>query len=124
MNPRVPRTRCSDTKTEAAFFSWIRSALRKLSIRWKPRNDARIRARRPYKGRNKRLRWEYQCAQCLKWFPDKEVQVDHIIECGTLKKWEDLPGFASRLFCEIGGFQVLCKKRCHQSKTNVKHEKE
>ena len=39
--PRVPRTRNNETMTEAAFWSWIRSALRQKSRWWKPIAEAK-----------------------------------------------------------------------------------
>jgi len=47
----------------------------------------------------------------------KEIQVDHVEPCGSLKTFEDLPGFVRRLFCEADGLQVLCKANCHRRKT-------
>lgn len=114
--PRVPRTRNNETMTEAAFWSWIRSALRQKSRWWKPISQAKILARRAYKGPNKRRKWEYKCAECLQYFPDKEINVDHITPAGTLKHYNDLPGFVERLFCEVDGLQVMCTK-CHDKKT-------
>jgi len=52
---------------------------------------------------------------------DKEVQVDHIIPAGTLRKYDDLPQFVKNMFCEADGLQVLCKP-CHQLKTNAERE--
>jgi hypothetical protein len=51
----------------------------------------------------------------------KETQVDHIVECGSLRRFEDLPGFTERLFCEKEGLQILCR-RCHGEKR--KHKKD
>ena len=83
--------------TEAAFFGWIRSLLRMRYMRgWK---------------------WEYQCADCKDWFLRKEVDIDHIVPCGTLKSFKDLSLFCERLFVEKEGLQVLCKV-CHKKKTH------
>ena len=73
-------------------------------------------ARRPYVGDNKRQKWEYACWICGGYFKGTEVQVDHIIPCGTLRVWDDLVGFVQRLFCEIEGFRVLCHG-CHKTVT-------
>lgn len=113
---RVPRTRNANTMTEAQFWYMIRSALREKSRWWKPVGIARVKARRQYRGTNKKQRYEYQCRKCRKWFSDKEVQVDHIEAVGKLTGYEDLPGFVERLFCEDEGLQVLCSK-CHDEKT-------
>jgi 5-methylcytosine-specific restriction endonuclease McrA len=58
---------------------------------------------------------------CLKWFPDKEVNVDHKIPVGALNCSADLAGFVERLFCEEQNLQCLCSN-CHDIKT--KKEKE
>ncbi len=104
-----PKTRNSGKMTEAAYFGWIRSQLRRTSMKWGPIAEAKRRARRPYTGPNKRQKWEYQCAICKKWFKGTEIHVDHIIPCGTLTKYEDLPRFVERMLCEVDGLQVLCK---------------
>jgi 5-methylcytosine-specific restriction endonuclease McrA len=100
--------------SRARFFSFIRSALRLASRKWPPRIEAKVRARRKIQspGRSKNQKWEFCCASCGEWFPDKEVEVDHIAPAGSLKCYDDLPGFVSRLFCEASGMRVLCRD-CH-----------
>lgn len=115
---RVERTRNAGTLTESAFWSMIRSALRQKSRWWIPISKTKLKARRAYKGPNKIQKWEYQCAHCELWWKDKEVAVDHIVEAGELRSGKDLEGFIERLFCEEGGFQVLCKT-CHHIKTQI-----
>jgi 5-methylcytosine-specific restriction endonuclease McrA len=114
------KTRNAGTLTEAAFWSFIRSALRQKSRWWKPIAQAKAKAKRAYKGPLKRQKFEYQCAECLQWFPDKKINVDHKIPAGTLRCANDLPGFIERLFCEVDNLQVLCSQ-CHNKKTQ--HEK-
>lgn len=116
--PRVikPKTRNAGTMTEAAFWSYIRSTLRNKSRFWKPINLAKLKARRKYSGPNKRQKFEYQCNCCKKWFPEKDINVDHIIPAGSLNCANDLPAFVERLFCEVQGLQVLCSE-CHNIKT-------
>ena len=119
--PRVVKTRNAGTMTESAFWSFIRSALRQKSRWWKPITQCKHKARRAYKGPNKRQKFEYQCKQCQQWFAEKNVNVDHITPAGTLRTAADLPEFVERLFCEIDGLQVLCST-CHDKKT--KQEKQ
>lgn len=115
---RVPRTRAGGEWTEAAFWAFIRSGLRGMSRRWPPLvRLAMKRQRRPNQSSNRRMKWEFQCQDCQRWFPGKLVEVDHIEPCGSLKSFEDLPGFAARLFCEVDGLQVLCNE-CHGAKTS------
>jgi 5-methylcytosine-specific restriction endonuclease McrA len=119
---RIPKTRNSGTMTESAFWSFIRSALRQKSRWWKPITECKMKARRPYKGPNKRQKFEYLCNSCKTWFPEKQINVDHIIGAGSLNCGQDLPGFVDRLFCEQDNLQVLCTK-CHDHKTKLEKQK-
>lgn len=122
MAKRVPRTRNGGTWTESQYWSAIRSALRAKFKWWKPMRAAKDKARRPYKGKNKRQKWEYQCASCKKWYTSKDTQIDHIIPCGSLKCYEDIVPFIQRMTVEDeDAFQVLCKP-CHQKKTTREKE--
>jgi len=85
-----------------------------------PKIEAKKSFRRPYHGKN-RLKWEYQCSNCKRWFPDKETQMDHIKPVGKLTCAEDLPIFVERLFCEAEGWRCLCKG-CHQVITNFERK--
>lgn len=120
--PRVVRTRNAGTMTESGFWSFIRSALRQKSRFWKPILQAKLAARRVYKGPNKRQKFEYQCNECKNWFPEKHINVDHINPAGSLSCSADLPGFVDRLFCEQDNLQVLCEK-CHDKKTKAEKTK-
>ena len=121
MGKKVIKTRNAGTMSESAFWAFIRSALRQKSRWWKPVTQCKLNAKRPYKGSNKRQKFEYQCNKCKKWFPDKQINVDHVLPAGELNKADDLPGFVERLFVEQSGLQVLCVN-CHDIKT--KQEKE
>ena len=123
-NKRVltPKTRNAGTLTESAFWSFIRSALRQKSRFWKPITQCKMKARRTYKGPLKRQKFEYQCKECSNWFPDKKINVDHIIPAGTFRCANDLPGFVERLFCEVDNLQVLCET-CHNKKTQDEKSK-
>lgn len=119
---RVPKTRNNGTMTESAFWGMIRATLRQKSRWWKPISQCRLNARRPYKGSNKRQKWEYQCNECKKWWDAKKTNVDHMIPVGTFTCAEDLPGFVERLFCEVEHLQLLCTV-CHDRKTLIDNKK-
>ena len=120
--PRVVKTRNAATMTESQFWSFIRSALRQKSRWWKPILQCKHKARRTYKGPNKRQKFEYQCAFCENWFPEKHINVDHVRPAGSLNSAIDLPGFVERLFCEQDNLQVLCSN-CHDEKTKLEKPK-
>jgi len=118
--PRVKtaKVRNAGTMTESQFWSFIRSGLRQKSRWWKPITECKMKARRAYKGPNKRQKFEYQCALCQNWFAEKNINVDHISPAGSLNSAQDLPGFVERLFCEQDNLQVLCTA-CHDVKTKL-----
>lgn len=115
---KTVKPRNAGTMTESAFWSFIRSGLRQKSRWWKPITECKLKAKRAYKGTNKRQKFEYQCNQCKNWFPEKQINVDHIEPAGSLNCAADLPGFVERLFCEQDNLQVLCTS-CHDVKTKL-----
>jgi len=117
MTRRVERTRNLKTETESEHMGKIRSALRRLSRFWKPATASLALVHRPYSGDNKRLKHEYLCNNCNSWYQRKLVEINHIVPCGALRSYEDVPGFLERLFCEdVKGYTVLCKE-CHKKET-------
>lgn len=110
-------SRNAGTMTEAQYFQKIRSALRNAFKYWKPMSICLENASRPYKGKNKLQKKEYQCNECKNWFKRTLVQTDHVVECGSLNTLDDIKGFIERLTIEdINGYQILCKP-CHKVKT-------
>lgn len=112
---RVPRTRAGGTWTEAAYWAFLRSGLRRMSVRWPARTQCLHAARRPYCGPDKRRKWEYECAACGEWCHSKDIEVDHVEPCGSLRDWDEFQEFARRLFCEADKLRVLCKS-CHAAR--------
>jgi hypothetical protein len=115
---RVARTRNGGTMTESQYFSRIRAILRNGFRYYKPMMMALELASRPSQSSNKKIKKEYQCADCKKWFKRADVQVDHIEECGSLNSYEDIVPFIKRLTREDPqAYQILCK-RDHKKKTD------
>ena len=113
----APKVRCAETMTESQYFSKIRSALRNAFRYWKPMQLALEKASRPSQSKNKRLKKEFQCNKCKGWFKRDDVQIDHIVECGSLNSYEDIAIFVEKLTKEdISSYQVLCKPH-HKEKT-------
>lgn len=119
--------------TEAAFFGKLRSMLRKEWRHSQMYRDALKRAKVPFKGEGRR-KFSIKCEQCgneyaigeriiigkTKQGKDKDslaYQIDHKMDAGSLKTFDDLSGFAERLFCGIDGLQILCYW-CHKEKTH------
>lgn len=108
---RVPRTRNGGTETQAMHIGKIRSALRNISRFWKPIQAARKR-NKVGTGRNAK----YYCDGCGGLF--LSVEVNHKTPAGSLRTYDDLPAFCSRLFAENPeDYEVLCPQ-CHLKVTN------
>jgi 5-methylcytosine-specific restriction endonuclease McrA len=119
---RKATTVCSrngGTMTESQYFSKIRSILRSGFRYWKPMQLALEAVSRPSQSLNKRIKKEYQCAKCKKWYKRADVEIDHKIECGSLSTYEDIVPFIQRLTKEnVDAYQILCKP-CHKLKTDA-----
>jgi len=111
----VPRPFNAGEWTKSKYMQQIRGHLRRAFMYWKPLQLAKLEARRKNQSDNKRMKWEYQCAECNEWFPDKQVQIDHVIPCGSINELYDVPIFIKKLSAE-SGYQVLCKD-CHKRLT-------
>lgn len=107
--------------SEAKFWGFIRSGLRSKANRYPVKYAVLADAKRPYTGDNKRQKFEYLCAVCKKYHPQKQIEVDHITPAGKLSCYEDLPGFVERLFCGKEGLRVVCKD-CHREITRQHKE--
>ena len=101
--------------SSARYWGWVRSGLRKMSMRWPPLNECLKNARRPLAVKIGNQRWEYQCAMCKEWFARKQVERDHIRPTGSLRSRRDVARFVATLFCELDNLRVLCKN-CHEKR--------
>jgi 5-methylcytosine-specific restriction endonuclease McrA len=107
-----------DHWTEARYWAFIRSALRRAWSKYPNKFKVKNAARRTAVGKKGNQKWEYQCASCGGWFAGKNVSVDHIEPAGSLRSYSDLPAFVSKLFCGVDNLQVICFS-CHAEKTNA-----
>jgi hypothetical protein len=116
------KTRNSGQWTEARFQSFIKSALRKASMRWGPVNQTKKAA---WVERGKYLCEGYERGSHvvpLTLDKKKNVFVDHISpivlpEEGFVS-WDT---YIERMFCEAENLQVLCKE-CHDRKSKDERE--
>jgi len=121
VKPRVERTRNGGSETHSQHMGKIRSALRNISRWWKPFTIA-LKAASVKCKIGGRIRVLYLCANCKRMLDRKSVEVNHMIPLGSLKTYEDLPGFCERLFVEdISKLEVLCKE-CHKGETAKQRE--
>lgn len=105
----VPRTHDLGTKTKSEFFGLFRSAIRKIWMYSKIRQEA---VRRAKVAPN-----QYLCSNCNDRFKSNEIEVNHKYSCGSLREFEDFSPFISAMFQEdLDALEVLCKP-CHREFT-------
>lgn len=104
-------------KNKTAYFTWLRGSMRRiwskspLKIKFIQANRFRIPSPR---GKKYADVWGGKCSSCGNTFQQKELQVDHLVEAGSLRGWEDFDGFGKRLLAPMkGDLQLVCKP-CHK----------
>lgn len=112
---------------DAKLKSFVISALRQSTFKWKPRqvayNAAKVQTGEFKTGRPK---YSWKCASCGGLFKSKEICVDHIEPVVPLNGYEsglefDLNEYVMRMFCAAECFQVLCGP-CHDEKTKEENK--
>ena len=101
-------------KTQPAFYSWMRSGLRRVWTRHPAKNllAKKLRKRKPLGKKGQNI-WALQCTMCHKWLPQNKIQMDHIHPAGTFKNEEDIQAFVTNLLIVTPeDLQPLCKP-CH-----------
>ena len=131
MAKKTPPMYSNPAITEAKFRATRKQEMRKIWLRWGPRNEALKQARRKvqegyFKNGNPKFVFEHQCAICHDWFKQEsgkpQVEVDHIHPVGgwseNIKEWgKDLGRMYQALLCSVDDLRVLCKS-CHLEVTN------
>ena len=110
--------------TEAKWWAWVRGGIRrglweKNPVKLNYIKDNRFKAPlgRKTKKNPEGMVWACECEICGKTKRQSLCQVDHKIEAGSLKSFEDLEGFITRLVAITDDdVQIACKS-CHSIKT-------
>lgn len=108
-------------KTESAYWIYIRGQLRNIWRFFPPKNKFKAaRAIPNFKGSgvtNPRVKNVVQCEYCKDWFPASATEIDHIQQVGRLKSYEDVPDFLYKLLAMPDNMQILCRDKCHKTKS-------
>lgn len=65
-----------------------------------------------------RTKWKIQCECCGDWFKLNEVEVDHVEGNHTFNKVSDFENYFNKiLMVGFEGLQILCKDKCHATKS-------
>lgn len=99
-----------DPRHRKRVDSFVKSILRRGTLKWKPRNDA-LKAARIAHGK-------YICAECKQITRRKDIQLDHKLPVIDIKTGQE---DKYRLYSPNENWQVLCLS-CHDTKTRLENE--
>jgi hypothetical protein len=104
--------------TEKKLTSMLRSAIRQVWMK-APNKLAKLEMERiADMDPNTRTKWLFKCAICGGMFKQTDVEIDH--KCGnhSFTKLDDFPNFCDKILnAPHDELQVLCKHKCHATKT-------
>ena len=102
----------------------IFSALRRAHRNSPEYREALLLAKEEYfitcKNGNQARRVRFKCKNCTEKKSRKLVKVDHRDPVVALTGFTTLDSFADRLFCGVGGLDILCDT-CHKYKTKIEN---
>lgn len=109
--------------TQARFNSFVKSALRSASRRWPPKyeclNEACVGVKK-----NKstgRMAKHFKCNRCKKHFPQKEVEVNHIVPVVPITGFDSWDEVIKRMYCSKDLLEVVCIA-CHREISKMERE--
>lgn len=110
-------------KDKASFFVYLRGSLRrawnKSPVKHSYAKKNRVKIPNPNPRGNRKEVWGAKCECCGHYYPEKNMQVDHINPSGKLNETEDIQGFVERLlYVTDEDIRLVCKE-CHQIITNM-----
>jgi len=108
--------------TTARHWTFIRSNIRKMWMKWPPQLELKKEGRRTLtkeeqKERGVRHKFENTCVVCKEWFQDKFLEIDHITPTGSLKSYKEAGEFIEKLLVGKDKLRRVCKP-CHREITN------
>lgn len=108
--------------TDGQFKAFVINLLRRGTFLWKPRGEAKKRAKVPNgKFKNGKTKYGYQCNICKNVFKSSEVQIDHIEPVVGPEGFVSWDLYISRMFCDVDNLQTICSN-CHDEKSRSEKE--
>ena len=104
-------------KTPAAFWAYLRGGIRLIwsrypaKLKWK--SAQLVAPPQGYTGRAKKVG---QCSYCLGIFAASSLEVDHVLQVGSLNSWESVTTFMKNLLDTNNNWVLACKP-CHKTKS-------
>lgn len=112
-------------KSESAFWSWVRGVMRKgwsrhpVKIEYIDSKRRKIDNPNPKNAKRFPQVWGVTCECCGEEVLQKDSEVDHIEQSGSLRCKEDIQSFVERLFLvDFSVLRILCKP-CHAIVTHA-----
>lgn len=113
-------------KTEAAYWGWLRGAMRRIWADYPVRKEWKGRQLRPVTPEERKLKKFHtstknvgQCFYCKEWFPGSRLECDHRESSDGCTSKETAESFLWYCGGGVGDDWVLACKPCHQAKTHA-----
>lgn len=116
---------CADVwKSEAAYFNWIRGAMRKawcrhpVKISYMHLHRFKAPLGKPtFRFPDGKPVWATHCETCHKLFKEGQTEVDHVQRAGSFQGWEDFERWMhSLMHINHDSLEIICKP-CHRIKS-------
>lgn len=110
-----------ENKRKKFLLNQLRNVSKKWSCKAEARKRFEVKEGEYYIERKGRHRIKIKCAHCGNIFRPDEIHMDHIEPVIPVTGWDDWNGYIERLFCDVDGYQALCKQ-CHVNKSNKENK--
>lgn len=114
---------------ESQFLVWLRGQLRQIwsdypvRVTFKEEQCVAVteEMREKY-GLHRQTKKAAQCVHCKNWFAKSKLEVDHIVQAGSMTKMEDVERYLMEgLLCSPLNMQLTCKP-CHKIKSYAERQ--
>lgn len=111
-------------KTEAEYWGWVRSCIRRMWANYPIAKNFKKAQMIPIPANLKPkfhplTKSVGQCYACLEWFSAKNLQVDHLVNTNGCTSYETAHDFLDRMVMEPpSNFGLICKP-CHKIKSHA-----
>ena len=118
-----PWTYCDAWDNQSQFLTWLRGQLRQVWSDYPARVEFKenkcipvTEEMRDKYGLHRQTKKAAQCVFCNGWFAKSKLEVDHIVQVGSMRSMDEVEQFIMGLLCSPQNMQLTCKA-CHKVKS-------